>query len=112
MGGNLSDLIQRTDIEREARAIGDPIQRLRYMRRAAAVDRAPVSRRWMVSAGLAAALLPLRSDGRHRGGVSPARPVRAARPPSPAPDVWPVALLVTAAIIVIVRRALDACEPS
>ena len=89
MGGNLSDLVDRTDIEHGARAIGDPVQRLRYLRRASA-GRRPPSRRWVLSAGLAAAVLPLRSDGRYHGIAAAPQPVRADRPPATAPDVWPV----------------------
>jgi hypothetical protein len=90
MSGNLSELIRRTDIERGARAIDDPIQRLRYMRRATALGPAEPSRRWIVALGLAAATLPLRSDGRSRAGIRPLRPAPTDRPFAAVPDVWPV----------------------
>jgi N-acetylmuramoyl-L-alanine amidase len=94
MSGHLSDLIRRTDIERKARAIDDPIQRLRHIRRATAVDvvasRRPSRRQWIVSAGLAAGVLPLLSDGRYRGGSVSPRAALGGRPATAVPEVWPV----------------------
>jgi hypothetical protein len=90
MGSHLTELIERTDIEREARTIGDPIQRLRYIRRATAIDRAPVSRRWMISCGFAAVVLPLRSDSRYRGRSGPQLPAPGGPRAVAVPEVWPV----------------------
>ena len=75
-----------SDIERRAGAIADPIERLRYVRKATTEVR-PTRRR--MALGIAVALLPLRSDGRRRASL----PMQIA--PSPAkmsgfPDIWPV----------------------
>lgn len=82
--------MRRTDIECAAQEIRDPIQRLRYVRSATAAEATQVSRRRVVWLGLAAAVLPMRSDtGRGHSGVRsiPAAP----RPAAGAmPNVWPV----------------------
>src|SRR4051812_35879052 len=90
MGSYLSELVQRTDIERKAQAIADPIQRLRYIRQATAVRRARFSRRQVAWIAVAAAVLPARSDVRHRGEAPARRTAGPGARAAAAPNVWPV----------------------
>src|SRR4051794_9805657 len=91
MGSYLSELVQRTDIERRARSIADPVQRLRYIRQATAARRADSSRCRLIWLAVAAAVLPLHSDVR-RPSEAPLRriAVQGARTAIPVPSVWPV----------------------
>lgn len=96
MDTSLSELMQRTDIERQAETIADPVERLRYVRMATGT--AQTASRWtrrrMLGLGVAAGLgLAMRSDARRgagrilRAAAAPAVP----RPPADAiPNVWPV----------------------
>lgn len=93
MPRSLADLVDRTDIERGAKSIGDPVERLRYVRQATATADAPkrVNRRLIVWLGLAAAVVSLRSDGRYRRPAAmQRRPGPDYRAPSALPNVWPV----------------------
>jgi hypothetical protein len=93
---SLSELMQRTDIERQAETIADPVERLRYVRMATRPAQTALrwTRRRLVGLGAAAGLaLAMRSDARHGAGrmarvtVVPAVP----RPLADAiPNVWPV----------------------
>src|SRR5512138_49617 len=92
MARGLSELIERSDVEREARRIANPIDRLRYIRRATSTDAPDLSRRRLFWCGLAALVLPLRSDVAHPAAGQPhARTSRnLPRPRAGPPDVWPV----------------------
>jgi len=88
--------MQRSDIEREAETIADPIERLRYVRMATGTAQTALrwTRRQLVGLGAAAGLaLAMRSDARHgTGGTARVTAARAV-PPPPAdtiPNVWPV----------------------
>lgn len=92
MARSLSELIHRSDIEDAARAICDPIERLRYVRTATAgATKKEINRRRILWLGLAGTVLPLRCDT-HRIPVAagpalvPTVPRRGSAPPS----VWPV----------------------
>lgn len=91
MARSLSELIHRSDIEDAARAIGDPVERLRYVRRATEAPAVEVGRRRILWLGLAGALLPMRSDaGRRRAAAGAARPAAVGQPADALPNVWPV----------------------
>ena len=79
-------------MDRRARRIDDPIERLRYLR-ARAADPSPQSaipRRRFASLGIAIAVLPLRGDLLRRIVSSSPRPPAPYRLPSAdSPNVWP-----------------------
>jgi len=94
MAGQAPAFIRAVKIERRARKIADPIERLRYLRQATAAHpgRSWLFRwRWMASLVLGTALLPLGSDATHGIPRSPGPPPIAVRPGVvDAPSVWPV----------------------
>lgn len=90
MSRDFSDLVDRTDIERGARSIADPIKRLRYIRQAASEEGPGITRRWICLA-IAAAALPLKSDAGRRKEFALSQRAAAPTPrQSEAPDIWPV----------------------
>jgi hypothetical protein len=94
MAGQAPAFIRAWTIERRARKISDPIERLRYLRQATTAHSGARLRfrwRWMASLVLGTGLLPLGSDATHRNLRSPGPPAIAVRPQVPDyPNVWPV----------------------
>lgn len=79
-------------IERQARGFSDPIERLRYLRRAAAAPRRLSSRTgWIGQFALVMVMVTLRSDAINRQSPRPRiRPAAAVSAISEMPDIWPV----------------------
>jgi N-acetylmuramoyl-L-alanine amidase len=77
-------------IERHARDLVDPIERLRFLRQATVVPRRGRSRRWIAYFAFAMAIVTLRSDAINRKLPVPRARAIAVRPAADLPDVWPV----------------------
>jgi hypothetical protein len=97
MGGGLPSFTNVSKIERRAQKIGDPVQRLRYLRRATATPPGRFAGRWIAPLALLTAVLPLGSDALnlnreplHPRPTSVAPPQRIANLPADVPNVWPV----------------------
>jgi hypothetical protein len=86
----LPDFPNSEAIERRARDLVDPIERLRYLRQATTVARRGKSRRWIAYFAFAMAIVTLRSDAINRKLSAPRGRAIAVRPASDPPDVWPV----------------------
>src|ERR1700674_3259224 len=80
--------------ELRAKNIHDPIERLRYLRHAAASaghNRFAAAGKWIASLALAGMVIPLASDAIVRTSRTLAPPpTTASQPVSPMPSVWPV----------------------
>ena len=86
---HLKGLFGDAAIERRAQSYRDPIQRLRYLRRAAAAQQHPLRRKWIACVALTLGIINLRSDAINRG--SPRRRTRAAAAAGgvfEVPNVW------------------------
>jgi len=91
MFGHLEAFFGVAAIERRAQEYSDPVERLRYLRHAAAVRQYRSRRRWIPCLALVMATVTLRSDAINR--ETPARRPRAAAAGQPVfeiPNVWPV----------------------
>ncbi len=95
MAGHLRTFSDVPAIERRAHGFSDPIERLRYLRRATAATATTGShssrRTWIACFALAMVTVALRSDATNRESSS--RRISApavARPVSETPDIWPV----------------------
>jgi hypothetical protein len=78
-------------IEQRAQSYKDPVERLRYLRRAAASREKPQRARWIACLALALATICLRSDAIDRQTpVGHSRAAVAVSNTFPVPNVWPV----------------------
>jgi len=79
-------------IERRARKISDPVQRLRYLRRATTRGRRSIRGwKWAASLAIAIAIVPLGSHALSPKPIAPNKPTAAVRyPVADTPLVWPV----------------------
>src|SRR5690242_2910227 len=97
MAGHLADSSRLSAIERQARGMSDPVERLLYLRQATAESSHRRPRiNWIAVCVLALATMTWRSDALVRRSPAAAKPVAAA-PLAPAPkivpetpNVWPV----------------------
>ena len=94
MSGYIPAFLRVSTIERRAEHLSDPIERLRYLRKATAVSsprRSP--RSWILASTVILGVLSWRSDAIVRPAPAPS-PVRhfgpVVLPPSKNPNVWPV----------------------
>ena len=90
MSGRFFPVIYGLIVERRARKLRDPIERLRYLRRATA-PKPHSGRRWLVAAAVLLAVATLRSDATYRASLP--RTIPTANPGNRGPEVpnvWPV----------------------
>lgn len=92
MAGNAPAFADAWKIERRAQRIGDPIERLRYLKQATAKPQRRVHGTWLASLALAILAVPLASDAlsRQAPAVVVKTPIVIHRQASELPNVWPV----------------------
>ena len=91
IAGRLQGWARLSAIERRAQSFGDPIERLRYLRRANATGQSSSRRNWIACLALTMAVVSMRSDAINREPATRAiRVETVAQPVLETRNVWPV----------------------